>query len=610
MISSQWLKLKNYVYFAETEDGVLFEAGAKTFALKGKGLYPLVSRVIHFMDSGSDRESIINNLPDKIAPFVNRLFEELTAHDMLIDATAEKAICEQFGENSETLEFLRFLQDNLDSEYLTEFNRWRETRIVLVGNGHTLKSTLNGLVMSGIGHVDILFTGMETSRLKLAEFQQLLDSRAKDDSGFSYTLLNEDMLNQQLSSGRQEFVLFAADEVQVLDRFVSDSASIRLNNHAFMVASSTRNHGFVSPLNEQGFTNYLDFLNWLPANFDYDQDSLHSPASHALIGSVCAYSFINHFFNIYKSEMRNHCAIISPWLDVDYHPILPVATLDRNAPLNPIDFRVEFEVPDGRPVSDYETLLMNLAPSFDEILGPFSPEPSKRLKQLPLYHDAIRIRYPRSANAANQDVHGWGTSAQDAGMRTLSRSLTQYAKTLFNINDSNIVSSYDYESWKQLATTLAVINSAEFKQHSVSYYAFPDELENEEVQMLLRVLRLYQPQRIKVELFREPGIRAWAARAVADTNILGLGYGVDAITAISEALGAACSRFQLPDLEHRSDIDIITSFQTATSYLSGKALDDMGSEQLIPINVTEQLLDTVFTTNSYVVGSVTIARSA
>jgi len=610
MISSQWLKLKNYVYFAETEDGVLFEAGAKTFALKGKGLYPLVSRVIHFMDSGSDKASIVSSLPDKIAPFVNRLFDELTTHDMLIDATAEKVISDQFGENSETLEFLRFLQDNLDTEYLAAFNRWRTTAITLVGNGHTLKSALNGLVLSGIGQVNILFTSMDDSRLKREEFEQLLDGRAQDDAGFNYTLLDEAMFNQKLLTDEQQFILFAADDIQSLDTFIAESASKQLNNHAFMVASSTRNHGFVSPLNEQGFTNYLDFLNWLPANFDYDQDSLHSPASHALIGSVCAYSFIGHFFNIYKSEMRNHCAIISPWLDVDYHPILPVATLNRSAPLNPIDFRIEFEVPEGRPVSHYETLLMNLAPSFDEILGPFSPEPSKRLKQLPLYHDAIRIRYPRSANAANQDVHGWGTSAQDAGMRTLSRSLTQYAKTLFNNSDSNIVSSYDYESWKQLATTLAVINSAEFEQRSVSYYAFPDELDNEEVQMLLRVLKLYQPRRIKVELFREPGIRAWAARAVVDENVVGLGYGAEAITAITEALGAACSRFQLPDLEHRSDIEIISSFPPAQCYLSGEALTDIGSEELTPIEITEQLLDTVFTTTSYVVGSVTIARSA
>jgi hypothetical protein len=35
------MRLKNYVFFRETEKGVWFEAGQRSFALNGNGIYPL-----------------------------------------------------------------------------------------------------------------------------------------------------------------------------------------------------------------------------------------------------------------------------------------------------------------------------------------------------------------------------------------------------------------------------------------------------------------------------------------------------------------------------------------------------------------------------------------
>lgn len=607
MITDTPVKLKNYVFFREVEDGVLFEAGKKTFVLRGKGIYPVVARVIRLLDKGATFADIGEQVPEKLTPFVQRLLAELASHEMLLNASAELDLANRYEGQAHLVEFIHFLQDQLGDAYAAAFERWQSAEIVVLGNGYALKSALSGVLNSGVGALTLWLAGQGHPQPAQAELETLIAERQQHDNRFRYKRLTRESLINEIQTTPGRLTLVCADDWQGLLRELGEDLVTLLRDTPYMVASATGAFGFISPLNEAGYTSFADLREWRPAQSAADDVQL-SPAGFSLVGALAAFNFLKHAFAIDSVFLRNHCALVSPYLDVDYHPLLPVTTLARSATLLPVEYHVPFEIPEGRPVSHYETVLVKLAPLFDRQLGAFSDAPAKTLRQLPLYHDAIEVRFPRAVGVAPQRVYSWGTSAEDAGTRALARALALYTRVHNQhgsaLAEGAVVAAFDRQSWLRKAAALAVINAADFPATANRAYVNAENVSHTDIQMLVRVLRLYHNGFLNVELFWREGISAFAARLQAESGQQGLGYGATPAEAVLECLGEMCSQYQFPEFTQGTDIEAVKYFPSAELPLCSSVWRDY-AEPMLPA-VVEQLLPPIFHTDAYWVGSVSM----
>ena len=163
LVRGRVIKLKSYVYFGETDEGVWFDAAGRSFILKGKGLYRTVERLILLMDSGKTFDIIVENLPDTIRALFIKLICLLREHDMLLVEDPDEAAKTLDRWHTVSDEFRRFLADHLDHDSLRDaLSRWQLAHVVVVGNGYALKAAARALSASRRETMSLFLPGNST----------------------------------------------------------------------------------------------------------------------------------------------------------------------------------------------------------------------------------------------------------------------------------------------------------------------------------------------------------------------------------------------------------------------------------------------------------------
>ena len=596
-------KLKNYVFYKATPDGIVFEAGAESFAIKGKQLYPIVSKFIHLMDIGYTARKIIDAIPEKITPLFENLLRELQRNNMLFCQISDsrKILDAEQVPNSE---FVKFLQDNIDIDFSDKLEQWRLSNLLIIGDGYALKSAMSSLLETGIGQIDLLYTGGQDVSPNLEEILSI-----ESDQTDSRFVTNIDQINlttakQGLRLSKYRIALFLTDK-DILDCYAFHELRHAMNETPFNVAFSDGKNGYVSPMNSLDSTNIYDLLENTP---DIDKSAADfSNVAASILGSISSLNALYEFFDFNRDQIRNRCSVVNGKLEIDQHLVLPGKETLASKALEKSDFVKPYDTPEGRPVYNYELLLMDLAPSFDKTMGVLKLRPERKLGQLPLFHDSIELRYPKSTHIDKDVIIAWGISAEDAGMRVMGRALKQYAKAQHQCRkDSSIVAAFDYEEWLKEAIAVAIVNQLDFKRTAKHFEITSDSIQDERANMLLRIIRLYHDRNPEIRLAYQPGSEAY----IATSNINGIectSVSYDPVKAIVESLGEICSQLQHPQLP--KSINVI-NFEQSSEHVNEIDLDQF--QQIIkqnkPIKViaTPKLLSPIFPTESYFVGSVDI----
>ena len=144
--------LKSYVFFSEVDDGVYFNGGSeKSFILPGRGLYPVISKLISAMDGSRTVEQLVDALPEKVTPVFLHLHSQLDSRGLLADnSKAQEVLSADVRARYEDV--LSYLSD-MTNEHEEIFRRWRETSVAVIGNGFSTKSCLRALTSLGVGSV-------------------------------------------------------------------------------------------------------------------------------------------------------------------------------------------------------------------------------------------------------------------------------------------------------------------------------------------------------------------------------------------------------------------------------------------------------------------------
>lgn len=389
------LRLKNYVYFQQAEDGVWFEAGARRFTLRGGGVYPLVERCLALMEQGLSLEQIEERMPERLRGVLRQLVAGLDEHGMLLDL-------DEAPTPPMPAELLHYLRDQCTPQQWAErLPAWLQLEVAVQGEGYALKAACAALLASGVARVHVWRPVEARTRVTTAELE-LLDGAER---------LQFHAQGAELPDG-VGLVLIASDGVEPAQARQWLAAAMArstpcvfaglLRGEACVVAGAE--HA------EAGLAALLEQLPQAPAD-----SAEHSPASLAVAGALAAQAALQRGFSIESEAVQpGQLQRVSPWMEISVHPILSRASF---APAAALRYPPRLGLPTDRPLGDYERLRVGLDPLFDELTGRFLQRGLPELMLLPLHHELIGVR--ASAAAAPQWALGWGLDAEVAGVDAL-----------------------------------------------------------------------------------------------------------------------------------------------------------------------------------------------
>lgn len=357
-------RVKSYVYFDQHPEGVFFRSGGEAFILRGRGIYPIVAKLVERLDGQSDLQQLSNALPEALRPLLAAIVTELAKRNFLIDCAggAEAAItAEPLGLQDEQI--LAYLADHVRQPWPV-FARWRDRAIVLVGDGHIAAAACAALLQLG--------SRATTQVPALDALQGVLACLPADPA----LMVAIDMASE------------------------ADIAAISLIAPATLVATQCRGAMIVIPASH---------LARLPRGIG-GAEQTPARAQCALAGKLLAHDlFIRETGAAGEAQLANGKHIHSSLRVLEF-------ALDPAAAAEPV------RVATDRPLSDFERFWAALDPLFQAPTGVFRLNALPETSQLPLFHRQISL-----SGAGGRSVRGWGLGFEDSSRRALRHAVEAYA---------------------------------------------------------------------------------------------------------------------------------------------------------------------------------------
>ncbi|UAA40052.1 hypothetical protein KIH87_06795 [Paraneptunicella aestuarii] len=471
------LRLKGHIYFNKVADGVYFQGQSGGFILKGDGIYPLVAKIISFIDAGFSLLDIQSKLPEKLRPFFTNLITQLAQHQMLMPRDAEQLVPESWMAFTHFRDLFRYLSES-SADFINLFPQWQEQKIALVGDGYVLKSALEGVATSGIQTLTVVMTKETISR---QEIKDALDYYSAKLPGFSAELILASEGATTDVSGFDQ-ILYCSTQLQAGHSYYHHA------EQACLVAGLLYGQAVVSPLSSVSGTGFNDMAEQL-TRVSADSDLSFPQAGLSMLGSIAALNVIKGFFDIDVSGLSNYVYRVSSHLEMSRHPLLPVEVSSGISADEVRQFQAEYEMPDDRELEQYEQVRLALTAYFDPLLGCLDESVGKEVKQVPLFHSKLRLSFPSSMDCAAKEVMSCGLNAATAGLRAIAQALSLRTATQLGVPVSRITTDFDQQSWEKNAYARLVSEQPEFVQKALSARINLMQLDDEEMQLLLHFLQ-------------------------------------------------------------------------------------------------------------------------
>lgn len=512
------LRLKGHVYFNKVDEGVYFQGQTGGFIVKGDKIYPLVSKIISFIDAGYRLQDIQGQLPEKIRPFFNSLMAQLDEHQMLVEREGEKLVPDVWLQNKAFCDFFTYLQENA-SEFTSLFPKWQKQKVLLIGEGYALKSAVEALANSGLNELTVVLTEGKLNSVTLPELKNALDYYKHQLPGFSYQLktasefgVTDNTSENPLALASFDYVLQCASE---LDSSLGAKALPIATDVPGCVAGVLFGQAVVSPLSSISKSGYSDLAEQL-THISQRSDIEFPKAGLSILGSIAGLNLVKGFFGIEAAGMRNYVYRVSRYLEVTRHPLLPAAsgkdlvTGDESAQMLG-DFQAEYEMPDDRELEKYEQVKLALSACFDSLLGFLDESVGDTIKQVPLFHAKMQVRFPTSLEVPAKIVMSCGLDASTAGLRAIAEALSMRTSINLGVSHQQVATDFEYESWSRKVAAIAIARSSGFIEYAQSMQVNFMLLDDEEMQLIIRFLMSAGYKKNALQLFWNTDYQSFVA---------------------------------------------------------------------------------------------------
>lgn len=405
-------KINGDTFYFPTADGVYFRNNRGSFTLKGKGIDRLLDVLTPYLDGRHTLEEIISNVPVERQGLVQKLVEVLIgrglAQDLIHDLPHHLSQKEQQAYEAE----IAFIGAFTDSAPF-RFERYRQSRMLLIGSGLTLTALVHAALHSGLRQVNVIVTGeCPTGRQKFSDYLALY--RGRDGEQTVEEL--EEPAWHDTEAVRQ--TLRAFDVIMhMTDRAMLKRARL-LNclcieqQKVFIQAVVAGDQAWVGPLVQPGQRGCWECA-WrrLQSNLAASnsqaifEDRSISPISRfvaaptaAIVANLLNFEIFKYISSAGPLETDGHLLFIDlETLQNQRHRFLAHALCEvcsRPVPVLPVDFQKSLQELAAGPEITPEQFSQNGLQLFDEKAGLFSDLDEHDFIQLPLNLTQVTISRP------------------------------------------------------------------------------------------------------------------------------------------------------------------------------------------------------------------------
>lgn len=527
--AQEHLALKSSVHVMNLGDSTFIGDGRAEIVLPGAALFPVIDKLCAALNGARSREAIAEGLPTQVRPLFDNLVGALDRHGML-QRLAPSAVDPAYPAGHPYRDVLLFLRDR-EFDFAAQFERWRQTRLALVGSGYVLKAAARAFACLGIERICLhVEAGDVTPDEVVSGVADHFESVGRgeievvDRARFEREVRGSDMLIHAGDRLRPERGLAGTGDV----------AAVRLA----LIAGVVDGVGLVVPLRG-----------------DADIDALRSRlrgrrapppsiASSALIGSVAAFRALS-LSSVSARRLGDGPAL--PLLKVGSGGHVTEHLLCRTSACSPATISALAETAVARRAALAERIPEaedRFEPLFDSVVGPFSWVAPGTQDQIPLAHESIELTVPDGAADVVERVTGRGRDRKDARADALRRAAVRYAEIVEDRQPGDvrapIVAAADYAVWRQNALAYALVASPGFERGLQAWAVDPESAADLEVPWYARMAATYGRTPVKTWIGQStacPGVLAYAQAGAAET----WGAAATHQEALSNALGDLCS---------------------------------------------------------------------
>ena len=470
--------LKSHVVYVPVEEGVYFQAGQNSFLFKGRGLFPLVTRIVSLLDGTRTVPALESIVPEKAHALLGLLLGELERARMLhmVVDTSEAPLPKHVEElYSGTIGFLK----DETPHWPGVFRNWRETRIIAAGAGLSYRVMVRNLMRSGARRLVLALDQPEDpSGDRAAVTASVAEAKSRDAEIVADWADSEQAVEAARADGAR--ILYVSDAVPPHDSlFLRLTALERPDS---LAGGIYRGAALVGPEGADG----PSLLPIWERIANKSAGPPYSRAARAILGSVVAFEALKSLGAAEAAEperrdwLRRHCCHLRPDSTIEIHQLAPEAPA-------PASDSTPAEAAEPRPDD---------GPLFDPATGCLQWEDFAGA-EFPLPHRAIRLQMDSGAGLASDPVTQWALTPQDIDERATARALESLAElespaaAVAGSAFSPALANRDEAAWRLEARANAVARHPEFLSKAPPIRIDPESVADQDARMLIRLVRLY-----------------------------------------------------------------------------------------------------------------------
>ncbi len=439
------LKIRDDAFWLpESKDEVLFRSAEHLIQIKGKNIYTIFERIIPFLNGQYDMERVLGRLKKEHQYVIHSLLDTLQSKGFLTEHNnkmAHELPPEELQAFNAHISLIGLDQDS--PEY--RFQLFRNTRLLIVGKGHTLSSTILSAVQNGMKNIDFINLDDDGSVLEFVKAQ--LDHLRESMTGHIDTM--PEYLPQQRSNERFLEIIGEYDVVVYIGFDFHDHLMEKVSlacvehNVEFISATALSDEIFVGP-----YTNQDNKLTWQSLYFRLAQriketsvreDSRFIPVPAASIaGGLLIYEILKNRTGVSPNETNQKGHIINlenleiksfRLIKVQHAPIeVSIKIVEETQVLEDMQQSIEKDdglIDDEDEQSFVERVTLSIV---DPLTGPISEIDEKNLWQIPINQCTATVSVPGLQK--EKQLISYGHSPIQARANVLHESIDYYINAI------------------------------------------------------------------------------------------------------------------------------------------------------------------------------------
>lgn len=428
-------KLKDYVFFAPVEEGVLLRGFSGQAVLRGSDIYRWVERLAPYLDGQHDLDELVGNMEATRGAMVESLVRRLCEADLVRDADGDIRLSRQQAETyASSLAYL----EQMHAAPNRVFVRFRENPVLVAGSGQGHFALVRGLVEMGLQRV---YTWTASGGSTEQHLDDLMESYSRTDRGIDWQRLDSTSLPDDILEN-------CSAAIYVGDEYGDEHAlgllrACTAGGKVFLSGGRWGDQLFVGPLVEPSKVGCLECaLTRLGQTFEQKGDthkdltSNLGPVQDCLLGNLMAFWMFCHLTGSPTPEQGSGLLRLDPdTLSTATHPLIPwphcsLCGASSKAGDGERSVSVQLYSARHRNERDRELFSENASRLVDCYSGILESVDAGEYEQLPLHQVRVTVRRLPSVGLAGAEVLVPGRSSDTAHYRAMRVGLAAYAQAL------------------------------------------------------------------------------------------------------------------------------------------------------------------------------------